>query len=468
MPLHTYPGRLLLLSAVSSGLVLAVSGGVAAVLYLDQAHTADVLSEDIGSRGAAMNLDVTIDNLIALHSGGATDVEPLHEQADANLVEIERFANKEDEQRLARRVADSFADYRRRWEGKAKPAELADFLRASTQPAVNDLRVYNGEELKGSEKSHLEAVGRLAWGLAVVGGLGSVGGLVFGFGLSRGLRRTIQKFLVRVEGASELLGQQLPAVEVRDGPGDGADDLVRRVELAVRRLNEQEREVRRAERLAAVGQLAAGVAHEVRNPLTSAILLLETSRRDPSAGGLTDEDLNLIEQELHRIEQTLKTFLAFARPPKLVRSEFDLSALIGEAVALCRGRLEQAGVAVEVRAAKGDLRLSADREQVRQVLVNLMLNAADAMPTGGRLTLTAERSPDAVQISAADTGPGIAADILPRLFEPFATGKETGTGLGLVVSKRIAEDHGGTLTGSNPPGGGARFVLTLPLAPPAG
>lgn len=468
MPLRTYPGRLLVLSAVSSLLVLVVSGTVAVVLYSDQARTADVLSEDIGSRGAAMNLDATLDNLIALHSRGVTDVEPLHEQADANLTEIERFANKEREQELARRVADSFADYRRRWEGKAKAGDLAEFLRTSTQPAVNDLRTYNGEELKASEKSHLAAVGRLAWGLAAVGGLGSVAGLVFGFGLSRSLRRSLQQYLVRVQGASELLGQQLPPVQVENDTGDGADALVRRVEQAVLRLNEQEREVRRAERLAAVGQLAAGVAHEVRNPLTSAILLLETGRKDPSAGGLTDDDLNLIEQELHRIEQTLKTFLAFARPPKLVRSAFDLPTLVREAVALCRGRLEQAGVAVEVRAADGDPRITADREQVRQVLVNLILNAADAMPTGGRFTLSVERSPDAVAVTAADTGPGIAADILPRLFEPFATGKETGTGLGLVVCRRIAEDHGGTLTGYNPPGGGACFVLRLPLAPPGG
>ncbi len=299
--------------------------------------------------------------------------------------------------------------------------------------------------------------------MGAVGAVGAGAGLVVGYVLARRLRQTIQQYLVRVEGASEMLGQQLPAVQVEGGETDGSDDLQRRVELAVRRLNEQEREVRRAERLAVVGQLAAGVAHEVRNPLTSAILLLETGRKDPTAGGLTADDLDLIEQELHRIEQTLQTFLAFARPPRLERSTFDLPALVREAVALCRGRFEQAGIAAEVRVPDGDGRLTADREQVRQVLMNLLLNAADAMPTGGRVGVAVSRTAQAVEIAVSDTGPGISADIRPRLFEPFATGKETGTGLGLVVCKRAAEDHGGTIRGENPPGGGARFVLTLPV-----
>lgn len=463
MSLHAYPGRLLLLSATSSLLVLLVSGSVAVGLYQEQSSAAAALSEDIASREAAVNLDATLDSLIALHAGGVAGVEPLHTQAAADLAEIERYAHKEPERDLARRVADSLGEYRRLWATGAAATDPATFLRTRTQPAVHELRVYNGQELLASEESHREAVGRMVWGLAAVGAVGAVVGLVIGFLLARHLQRTIQQYLVRVQGASELLGQQLPTVEVAGDETDGADDLVRRVELAVRRLHEQEREVRRAERLAVVGQLAAGVAHEVRNPLTSAILLLETGRKDPTAGGLTEDDLDLIEQELHRIEQTLQTFLAFARPPQLERSEFDLPGLIREAVALCRGRFEQAGITAEVRASGGDGRLTADREQVRQVLMNLLLNAADAMPTGGRVAVAVDRTPGHVQIAVRDSGPGISADILPRLFEPFATGKETGTGLGLVVCKRIAEDHGGTLVGENPPGGGAAFTLRLPV-----
>src|SRR5262249_31292318 len=152
----------------------------------------------------------------------------------------------------------------------------------------------------------------MMWGLAAVGGLASVAGLVLGYGLASGLRRTLHQFLVHVQGAANLLGPDHATVEwERDGEPllEGAEGLLGRVEQAVLRLQGREREVLRAERLAALGQLAAGVAHEIRNPLTSALLLLQTARSDPSAGGLTEEDLTLIEQELQRIERSLQVFL---------------------------------------------------------------------------------------------------------------------------------------------------------------
>ena len=135
--------------------------------------------------------------------------------------------------------------------------------------------------------------------------------------------------------------------------------------------------------------------------------------------------------------------------------------MVREAVALCRGRLDQDGVRVDVRPS-ADPPIPADPAQLRQVVVNLLLNAADAQPAGGTVAVSVTTADGWAELTVRDTGPGVAADMLPRLFEPFATGKETGTGLGLVVSRRIAEDHGGTLTGSNPPGGGACFVLRLP------
>ena len=132
-------------------------------------------------------------------------------------------------------------------------------------------------------------------------------------------------------------------------PGrDGTDDLVSRVEQAVRKIQQQEREVRRAERLAAIGQLAAGIAHEIRNPLTSALLLIQTGRRDPASGGLTDLDLDLIEGELQRIETTLKTFLDYARPPKLERRSCELTSLVKDVLALVKGRTSQQRVEIRL------------------------------------------------------------------------------------------------------------------------
>ena len=471
MTLRSYPGRLLLATAVSSGIVLAVSGTVAYHLQREQARTVELLSEDIGSRGAAINLEATLNNLIALHQQGARDVEPLHAQFRSDLMEIERYADQQEERELARRVADRFDEYLDQWRaappGPAASSELAGYLRRDLLAAVQDLRAYNGRRLVASEQDHRRSLRDMVWGTLLVGVLGSFAGLLFGYGLARSLRRTIHQFLVRVQGASERLGLEVQAVEwepVGEPIRDGGEALIRRVEQVVEKLQQKEREVRRAERLAAVGQLAAGVAHEIRNPLTAALLLLETARKDPVVGGLTDEDLTLIEQELLRIERSLQTFLNYARPPKLERAACDPAAVVRDALALVRGRTDQQRVAVTATGPDVPSVLTADREQLRQVVLNLVLNALDAMPHGGTLAVavTPDEAGGVVELTVADTGPGIPAHIRPRLFEPFVTGKETGLGLGLVVSKRIVEEHGGTIRGENRPGGGACFTVRLP------
>jgi two-component system sensor histidine kinase HydH len=469
MSLSTYPARLLWSAVFSSALLAGLCAAVAAYLAREQARTADVLGENIGSRHAVSSLEETLTDLVALHERGVREVAPLRERVEFHLSEIDRYANSPRERELAAAIAASYRSYLAMADDAGRPgqqAALARHLLGDTLPACRRLRSYNADQVEESEQIHRDSLRRMAWGLAVVGSLGSIAGLVFGYGLARGLRRTIHQFLVRVQGASDLLGQEVPAVEwqrVGEPIQDGADDLVRRVEQVVLKLQQSEREVRRAERLAALGQLAAGVAHEIRNPLTSALLLIETGRKDPAAGGLTDEDLDLIEQELHRIEQSLQVFLDYARPPRLERTPCDLAAVARDALALARGRVEQQGVAVRLDLPPGGCPLEADREQLRQVVLNLILNALDALPRGGTLTV-AVRPADgrAAELSVADTGAGIPPDILPRLFEPFATGKETGLGLGLVVSKRIVEDHGGTINGVNQPDGGARFVVRLP------
>jgi two-component system sensor histidine kinase HydH len=329
--------------------------------------------------------------------------------------------------------------------------------------------MFNSQEEEESERQHRRSLRRMTWGLALVGGLGSIAGLLFGYGLARSMRRTIHQFLLRVQGASDLLGQEVAAVGWQRGSApldDTPDHFLRRVEQVVGRLQQQEREVRRAERLASVGQLAAGVAHEIRNPLTSAILLLQTSRKDPTCGGLTDDDLTLVEQELHRIEQSLQTFLDFARPPRIERVDCDAAAIATDTAALVRGRAEQQRVTLELKLPPAPCRLPADAGQLRQVVLNLVLNALDAMPHGGTVTLAVRADGDDAEIRVTDSGPGIPAEVLPRLFEPFATGKETGLGLGLLMSKRIVEEHGGTIVGRNRPGGGAEFVVRLPAHAP--
>jgi PAS domain S-box-containing protein len=226
---------------------------------------------------------------------------------------------------------------------------------------------------------------------------------------------------------------------------------------------QRERDLLRAEQLMAIGQVAAGVAHELRNPLTSIKGLVQVNRKEAESHGVPTEDLRVIEQEIRRMERTLQTFLDFARPPKPERRLYDVTPLVERVLALVKGRAGKQKVALDFHRPEQPLTLELDRDQIQQLILNLTLNALDAMPQGGVLEIAALAPAEGwAELHVSDTGPGIAAELLPRIFDPFVSSKETGLGLGLAVSRRIAEDHGGSLAAENRPSGGARFVLRLP------
>lgn len=228
---------------------------------------------------------------------------------------------------------------------------------------------------------------------------------------------------------------------------------------------QRERDMLRAEQLAALGQVAAGVAHELRNPLTSIKGLVQLNRKELAARGLPAEDLGIIEQEIRRMERTLQTFLDFARPSQPQRRHLELAGVVDRVLALVAGRAEKQQVALRFSHPASAVWVDADEDQMKQLVLNLVLNALDAMPQAGRLDVAlGESSEGQVEIEVLDTGPGIAPSLRTKIFEPFVSSKETGVGLGLAVSRRIAEDHGGLLAASNRPEGGARFVLTLPTS----
>jgi two-component system sensor histidine kinase HydH len=245
----------------------------------------------------------------------------------------------------------------------------------------------------------------------------------------------------------------------------------------VDQLEQREREVLRAEQLAAVGQVAAGVAHELRNPLTSIKMFVQTGLEGERPAGLPAEDLAVIEREVRRMEQCIQMFIDFARPPRSERRSTDLVDVIRRAVALVEGRARRQTVALAADLPAEPIRLDIDPGQVHQVLVNLLLNALDAMPRGGELRVEVERRGSGavpgngdhepagpVEVRVRDTGPGILPAIRARLFEPFVSSKETGLGLGLSICRRLIEAHGGAIRGENAPDGGAVFAFTLPAA----
>jgi two-component system sensor histidine kinase PilS (NtrC family) len=222
-----------------------------------------------------------------------------------------------------------------------------------------------------------------------------------------------------------------------------------------------EEQVRRADRLAAVGKLAAGMAHEIRNPLASMSGSIQVLRLELVTASAEHRRLmDIVVRETDRLNELITDFLLFARPGAPRREAVDLAGVIEETAALAaRGRAGQ--VVVETRVA-GPLAVAGDPRELRQVFWNLLVNAEQAMPRGGRVEIRAQAVPGGVEVTVRDSGEGIAAKDLPRIFDPFFTTKPNGTGLGLAIVHRIVQSHGGTIDVASRPGVGTTFTLRLP------
>jgi signal transduction histidine kinase len=309
--------------------------------------------------------------------------------------------------------------------------------------------------------------GRVLLGLGLVG---AFGGVLSGFATARGVTRRVARLSVRVQAVQAHLDQDVGALTVEAPQHFGdldtqLDRIVGRVKEVCLRLQEQERDLLRAEQLAAVGQLAAGVAHEVRNPLTGIKFLVEGALRPANPTPLTAEDLGLIRQEIVRMERTVQDLLDYARTQTPDCRPHDLRDLIAEAAGVARSRAERKQLAVTVELPDEPAQASVDRDQVLSLLTNLLFNAIDAAPPRGEVGVRVGIGPGGIlTVEVTDTGPGIEPGVADRLFTPFATTKATGTGLGLTIARRVARDHGGTLTAANRPGGGACFTFILTAA----
>jgi two-component system NtrC family sensor kinase len=229
------------------------------------------------------------------------------------------------------------------------------------------------------------------------------------------------------------------------------------------RLARAQTELVSAERLVTVGKLAAGVAHEVGNPLAGILGYLSLARTRATTPELK-EYLQCIDHEVNRIDGIVRGLLDLGRPRPATLSPVDISQVAETCVKLVRAGPELSQVQVDFTLEPG-LLARADAGPLSQIVINLLLNAAQAMGGQGGVRVSTRREGAEVRLEVEDTGPGIPADVMPRLFEPFFTTKEgKGTGLGLAVSLHLVQSMGGRLTARNVPGGGARFTVHL-LAP---
>lgn len=228
-------------------------------------------------------------------------------------------------------------------------------------------------------------------------------------------------------------------------------------------LEAKNRELARQNRLADLGQMASHVAHEVRNGLVPMKLYLNLLRRRLTSDAASLEIAGKIGCGFAALETVVNDLLQFTsqRDPQL--AELCIRDLLSELCESLAPQLSAQGIVVHM-ALSAELRCLADSDMLRRAVLNLVLNAIDVMPGGGELHFEARREHAHVEISVADTGPGLSDDVARRIFEPFFTTKGSGTGLGLAIVYRIAEVHGGVITAKNRPERGAVFTLTIPEA----
>ena len=227
-------------------------------------------------------------------------------------------------------------------------------------------------------------------------------------------------------------------------------------------LRQMEEAVRRSDRLAVVGGLAAGLAHEIRNPLASMCGSIEVLGGSPHLDEGERRVMHVVLGEAERLEALVREFLSFARPASPSFESLPAASTVEETVELFRPQAQARGIGVEV-SGDGALLVRADARQFRQVLWNLLGNAADATPAGGTVRVRLSRQNGHALLEVIDSGDGIAQDDLGRIFDPFYTTKERGTGLGLAIVHRIVEAHGGELSVRSQQGVGSTFRVALPL-----
>ncbi|MGK0358760.1 MAG: two-component system sensor histidine kinase PilS (NtrC family) [Bradymonadia bacterium] len=258
----------------------------------------------------------------------------------------------------------------------------------------------------------------------------------------------------RPDGVMRTLG--MSRSPLLDGVGDQIGWIVIFRDLS--RIRQLETQIRRAEKFAAIGRMAAGIAHEIRNPLASmsgSIQMMGAADPEPMQARLMD----IVLREIDRLNQLISDFLQFARPTPSNFERLDVAALIGEVKVMFDASARPVDLQVIT---ENDCLVSADSARLRQVLWNLFINAADAMPDGGTVHVHCHAREHEVEISVRDTGVGIPADVIEHIFDPFYTTKAEGTGLGLAQVQRILEEHGAPMRIQSEIDEGTAFIFALP------
>jgi PAS domain S-box-containing protein len=274
---------------------------------------------------------------------------------------------------------------------------------------------------------------------------------------------------MQLAGTSDAGGTRRVSVTVHAVPdtGSSAPETFGAL-VTLRDLESRERigtELETSERLSALTRITAGVAHEVKNPLNSMRLWLENLKENlPPGNEVSTQAVRVLDSEIDRLDRVVKRFLDFTRPVEMRVEEVSLAPLLTRIMEVAQPQIDRAKLKVDLRLGDGVPPVRGDSELLRQAVLNLVLNAVQAMPDGGRLTVSLERRGDVAHVMVADTGKGIPPEHRNRVFQLFFTTRKGGSGLGLATAFRIVQLHNGSIDFVSEPGQGTAFRIELPLA----
>lgn len=470
-------------SIVVSVIWLIVGGATSYYLSWQSQELDRVLDENVSSIGAAYEMQTIVWRMHAavLQTDSQRSripdevVRTLESQFDQSLCTAEASAKTISEQTLVKLIRERFTAYstqlRQELDAAPEQSQPADFLPMISQiiEPCDKILQFNVQLVRQSSEQRRRLTAWIVWGRGAVLVFGPGLGLIMGFRLAQRLRHSMTNICISLQTVAGDINREIGRFEITPQPDlpviqRQLDVITDRMRAVVRDLHEARRDAMRSERLAAVGELAAGVAHELRNPLTSVKLLIQTMQHRLRES-MPHETFDVVVEEIGRMESTIQGLLDFARPPTLHRGLHDLSEIVKRAINLIEGKARQSGVTITFHPPVAAVNVNVDAEQLHQVCVNLLLNGIESMLGGGAfdVSVSADELEPVAQVRFEDTGTGIPARIIPRLFEPFATSKDHGTGLGLAVSRRIVMNHSGRLEAENRLHSGATFTIVLPL-----
>ena len=475
-------------------IAITLAGGflIISYIYRIQDETYLLMEQNVQSAKMAKELNLSLFEIRAasltyLFDRSSERIAALQEKQNEFIVLLEKAkasANNEEEDNLLQQIAALFSNYQQTLTNalelhrKGYISQPNALIVHASQDLINTIEEKTNGFISSKESAQAaygESIKRnddiIRTAMYALGCGGIILGLVLGWLIARIILNPIYKLVLKVRDAA---GSEM-VEHIKMSPGKELEELDLHINRLIGRINQAHEDLQknrelleRSSKLAAIGKIAPALAHEIRNPLTAIKMLIYAMMQEPDVNEDKRHDLEIITHEINRVEGFLQNFLKYARPAKPQIRMVSIIPEIKETLQLMQARLRQSNITLIENHQHENLRIKADPDMIKQIVMNLVLNAVESMGQDGELKLTTLVNADDAenqlfQISVSDTGPGIPDDIKDSLFDPFVKGKDQGVGLGLSISQRIAELHHGWISAANNSGKGATFTIHLPM-----